>query len=110
MHLCVWWKYAATSASLVLLSGCITPGFRDVEPPGFSSTYYHTEMYRRGMWTPERGMETSTFIAPVSYLPEPVRQADATKRDGIVPGRSVKQPPVIPGIPPTPTSANAVRS
>jgi len=99
---------------LTTLTGCITPGLPYLEPPGFSSTYHHLDLNRRGAWMPTASYDASRAVSPAPYFPEyasattgdSAAQADSRAVTSSQPGpgsapvvkpfQSVVQPPVSP--------------
>lgn len=58
---------ATTSWVLVggtmLLGGCMTPGFHNQEPPGFSTTFQEYDRY----WQPVDGITPTRIVLPAQF-------------------------------------------
>ena len=47
----------------LLLGGCMTPGFHNQEPPGFSATFQEFDRH----WQPVDGFEPHKFVEPAQF-------------------------------------------
>jgi len=61
-------KMAATTSwvlvsGTLLLGGCMTPGFHNQEPPGFSATFQEFDRH----WQPVDGYELTRSVVPAEF-------------------------------------------
>ncbi len=51
----------------LLLGGCMTPGFHNQEPPGFSATFQEFDRH----WQPVEGYEPTKSVVPAQFELDP---------------------------------------